>query len=133
MMEKLDLHIITQGNEHKLHLSIRKALVCGFFMQVAHRDDKGHYVTVKDQQIVSLHPSCDLAGRPEWVLFNEFVLTTQPYVRTVTAVQPEWLLQYAGKFYDLASFPDSDAKRALQKVGDKSLSPDVGKKSKKLR
>ncbi|KAG9079717.1 DEAH-box ATP-dependent RNA helicase prp43, partial [Ceratobasidium sp. 370] len=133
MMEKLDLKIVSQVHEHKLHVDIRKTLVCGFFMQIAHRDDKGNYVTVKDQQIVSLHPSCDLAGRPEWVLFNEFVLTNQPYVRTVTAVQPEWLLEYAGMYYDLASFPNSDAKRALEKVAAKNLGTNVGKKSKKQR
>jgi pre-mRNA-splicing factor ATP-dependent RNA helicase DHX15/PRP43 len=28
----------------------------------------------------------------EWVVYNEFVLTTKNYVRTVTAVRPEWLL-----------------------------------------
>ncbi|KAG8730362.1 DEAH-box ATP-dependent RNA helicase prp43 [Ceratobasidium sp. 414] len=133
MMEKLDLKIISQTHEHKLHVDIRRALVCGFFMQIAHRDDKGNYVTVKDQQIVSLHPSCDLAGRPEWVLFNEFVLTTQPYVRTVTVVQPEWLLDYGGKYYDLASFPNSDAKRALEQAATRNRDAKTGKKSKKLR
>ncbi|KAG9123708.1 DEAH-box ATP-dependent RNA helicase prp43, partial [Ceratobasidium sp. 392] len=127
MMEKLDLKIVSQTHEFKLHIDIRKALVCGFFMQIAHRDDKGSYVTVKDQQVVSLHPSCDLTGRPEWVLFNEFVLTTQPYVRTVTAVQPEWLLEFAGIYYDLANFPNSDAKRALQKVAMKTLETNEGK------
>ncbi|KAG8792149.1 DEAH-box ATP-dependent RNA helicase prp43 [Ceratobasidium sp. 428] len=131
MMEKLELQTVTLANEYKLHVAIRKALVCGFFMQMAHRDDKGSYVTVKDQQVVFLHPSSDLVGRPEWVLFNEFVLTSQPYVRTVTSVQPEWLLDYAGKYYDLSNFPDSDAKRALQTVATKSASAGEGRISQK--
>lgn len=41
-------------------------------------------------QVVALHPSCGLNTQPEWVLFNEFVLTTRPYIRTVTEVRPEW-------------------------------------------
>ncbi|KAG8725258.1 DEAH-box ATP-dependent RNA helicase prp43 [Ceratobasidium sp. 395] len=131
MMEKLELQTVTLANEYKLHVAIRKALVCGFFMQMAHRDDKGSYVTVKDQQVVFLHPSSDLVDRPEWVLFNEFVLTSQPYVRTVTSVQPEWLLDYAGKYYDLSNFPDSDAKRALQTVATKSASAGEGRISQK--
>ncbi|KAG8724099.1 DEAH-box ATP-dependent RNA helicase prp43 [Ceratobasidium sp. 395] len=131
MMEKLELQTVTLANEYKLHVAIRKALVCGFFMQMAHRDDKGSYVTVKDQQVVFLHPSSDLVGRPEWVLFNEFVLTSQPYVRTVTSVQPEWLLDYAGKYYDLSNFPDSDAKRALQTVATKSAGASEGRVSQK--
>jgi hypothetical protein len=31
---------------------VRMALVCGFFMQVAHKEgDKGNYLTVKDNQV----------------------------------------------------------------------------------
>ena len=53
-------------------------------MQVAHLERTGHYLTIKDNQIVQLHPSTCLDHKPEWVLYNEFVLTTKNYVRTVT-------------------------------------------------
>ena len=49
-------------------------------------------LTIKDNQNVLLHPSTVLAHEAEWVLYNEFVLTTKNYIRTVTAVKPEWLL-----------------------------------------
>lgn len=39
------------------YINIRKALVSGFFMQVAHLERNGHYVTAKDNQVVNLHPS----------------------------------------------------------------------------
>ena len=39
------------------YLNIRKALCSGFFMQVAHLERTGHYLTVKDNQVVQLHPS----------------------------------------------------------------------------
>ena len=35
-------------------LNIRKALVTGYFMQVAHLERTGHYLTVKDNQVVQL-------------------------------------------------------------------------------
>ena len=57
--------------------NIRRALVSGYFMQVAHLEHKGHYLTVKDSQAVYLHPSCGLTNKPEWVLYHEFVLTSK--------------------------------------------------------
>lgn len=66
------------------YINIRKALVQGFFMQVAHLERTGHYLTIKDNQVVQLHPSTCLDHKPDWVLYNEFVLTTKNYIRTVT-------------------------------------------------
>lgn len=58
--------------------------------QVAHLERTGHYLTVKDNQVVQLHPSTVLDHKPEWVLYNEFVLTTKNYIRTCTDIKPEW-------------------------------------------
>ncbi|KAH7090094.1 pre-mRNA-splicing factor ATP-dependent RNA helicase PRP43 [Auriculariales sp. MPI-PUGE-AT-0066] len=117
-MEKFDIDIISNTDMRVYYHNIRMSLVCGFFMQVAHREgERGMYLTVKDNQVVGLHPSCGLDTSPEWVLFNEFVLTSKPYIRTVTEVRPEWLLEYAGQYYDLrGSFPDGETKRALKSV-----------------
>ncbi|KAF9447073.1 P-loop containing nucleoside triphosphate hydrolase protein [Macrolepiota fuliginosa MF-IS2] len=91
IMERLDIDLVSHSDETKLFANIRKALVSGFFMQVAHKEgEKGNYLTVKDNQIVGLHPSCGLKTQPEWVIFNEFVLTARPYIRTVTEVRPDW-------------------------------------------
>ena len=82
-------------SEAQLHENIRKALLTGFFMQVAHWDhEKKAYTTVKDGQVVQLHPSSDLEGKPDWVVFNGFVLTTTPYIRTVSAVEPRWYVSF---------------------------------------
>src|SRR6266576_6906843 len=67
-------------------------------------------------QVVQLHPSCCLETQPEWVLFNEFVLTTRPYIRTVTEIRPEWLLELAANYYDLGTFTDGDAKSSLRRA-----------------
>ncbi|CAE7148396.1 unnamed protein product [Rhizoctonia solani] len=120
-MERFDLDLVGTADPRKLYLQIRQALICGFFMQVAHKGEKNTYVTVKDHQVVGLHPSCGLDSTPEWVLFNEFVLTTRPFIRTVTDIRPEWLLEHAGAYYDLKAFPDSEAKRALQRLVKKKL------------
>ncbi len=52
IMERLELELISIADSKKLFINIRKALVCGFFMQVAHKEgEKGNYLTVKQNQV----------------------------------------------------------------------------------
>jgi len=94
IMEREELELISTPFEHpKYYENIRRALVAGFFMQVAKRDGTSKtYTTIKDDQKVLLHPSTVLAQESDWLVYNEFVLTQKNYIRTVTAVKPEWLL-----------------------------------------
>ena len=87
-----------------MHSVLRKALVAGFFMQVAHLEKNGQYLTVKDNQLVALHPSSGLGHKPEWVLYQDFVLTSKNYIRTVTDVKGDWLIELAPHYYDLKNF-----------------------------
>ncbi|XP_065367497.1 ATP-dependent RNA helicase DHX15 homolog [Calliphora vicina] len=104
----------TEFTSKDYYVNIRKALVQGFFMQVAHLERTGHYLTIKDNQIVQLHPSTCLDHKPDWVIYNEFVLTTKNYIRTVTDVKPEWLLTLSPQYYDMNNFPQCEAKRQLE-------------------
>ncbi|KAF8335376.1 P-loop containing nucleoside triphosphate hydrolase protein [Cantharellus anzutake] len=120
MMEKHDIDLVSTTDQEKLYVNIRKSLVCAFFMQIARKENQRKtYSTVKDSQLVRLHPTCGLDSEPEWVLFNEFVLTGQPYIRTVTTVQGEWLLEFASQYFDLKTFPDGETKRPLQRIINK--------------
>ncbi|KAK6462179.1 RNA helicase [Scheffersomyces coipomensis] len=115
IMEKFDLELNSTSRED----DIRKALAAGFFMQVAKKKSgsKG-YLTIKDNQEVLIHPSTVLAKDPEWVIYNEFVLTSKNYIRTVTAVNPEWLVELAPKYYNLEHFNKGDVKLSLERVID---------------
>ena len=84
--------------------------------QVAHLERTGHYLTVKDNQVVALHPSTVLQHKPEWALYNEFVLTSKNYIRMVTDVRGEWLVELAPHYYDLKHFPQCEAKRVLERI-----------------
>jgi pre-mRNA-splicing factor ATP-dependent RNA helicase DHX15/PRP43 len=94
IMERLELELLsTPFEDKKYYENIRRALVSGFFMQVAKKEPTGKtYTTVKDDQTVLLHPSTVLGQESEWVIYNEFVLTTKNFVRTLTGVKAEWLL-----------------------------------------
>ncbi|XP_074274643.1 putative pre-mRNA-splicing factor ATP-dependent RNA helicase DEAH2 isoform X1 [Silene latifolia] len=96
--------------------NIRKAMLAGYFMQVAHLERTGHYLTVKDNQVVHLHPSNCLDHKPEWVIYNEYVLTSRNFIRTVTDIRGEWLVDIAPHYYDLINFPNCEAKRVLEKL-----------------
>jgi pre-mRNA-splicing factor ATP-dependent RNA helicase DHX15/PRP43 len=63
-MERLEVDLITKeyGDQTRHYANIRRALVCGYFMQVAHKEgEKGSYLTVKDNQVrfssLASHPS----------------------------------------------------------------------------
>lgn len=76
-----------------------------------------------------IHPSSGLDHKPEWVLYNEYVLTTKNYIRTVTETKADWLLDIAPAYYDLDNFPQCDAKRVLERAIVKKVGKD--KKSKR--
>ena len=95
IMEREELEMVsTPFEDKKYYENIRRALCAGFFMQVAKKESQGKskYTTIKDNQNVLLHPSTVLSYDADWVVYNEFVLTTKNYIRTVTAVKPEWLI-----------------------------------------
>merc|ERR1712113_1289803 len=116
-MERVNLQMeSTDFHDKEYYPNIRKCLVAGFFMQVAHLEKSGHYLTVKDNQVVALHPSTVLTHKPEWVLYNEFVLTSKNFVRIVTQVRGEWLVEIASQYYDVSTFPKSEAKTQLERI-----------------
>lgn len=41
----------TDFNSREYYINIRKSMLAGFFMQVAHLERTGHYLTVKDNQV----------------------------------------------------------------------------------
>ena len=82
----------------------------GIAAQVAHLERTGHYLTVKDNQMVHLHPSTCLDHKPEWALYQEFVLTSRNYIRTITDIKGEWLADLAPHYYDLANFPAGEVR-----------------------
>lgn len=95
IMETHDIELVsTPFSDKNYYTNIRRALLAGFFMQVAMRESSNSkvYKTVKDDQLVMIHPSTVVSSPYDWVVYNEFVLTTKQYVRTVTNIRPEWLL-----------------------------------------
>ncbi|MCJ1463447.1 DEAH-box ATP-dependent RNA helicase prp43 [Pseudocyphellaria aurata] len=121
IMEREEIDFVSAPFEDKKYYeNIRRALCAGFFMQVAKKEGNSKtYLTVKDNQTVLLHPSTVLNQDSEWLIYNEFVLTTKNYIRTVTTVKAEWLLDIAARYYDPSTFPKGEFKNALMRAADK--------------
>ena len=54
IMERLEINLETKPykDQTKHYMDIRRALVCGYFMQVAQKDaQKSSYLTIKDNQV----------------------------------------------------------------------------------
>jgi HrpA-like RNA helicase len=116
LMKRFGLKLVSiDPNSPDYYVNIQKALLSGFFMQVAYYE-YGHYATVNDHQIVSFHPSTVMSRKPDWVIYHEFLLTSERYIRTVTEICPELLLSMFPDYYDLSEFPEGDVKNKLMEL-----------------
>ena len=117
IMTRFQLPLVSTDFHHRdYYNNIRKTITSGFFMQVAHLERNGSYLTAKDNQQVFLHPSTCLDHKPEWALYNEFVLTTKNYIRTVIDVRGDWLIDMAPHYFDMDNFPVCEARRVLERL-----------------
>jgi len=120
MTEKMGLELTsTSKTDSDYYDNIKKCILSGFFMQTAHLERNGHYLTLKDDSIVMIHPSTSIDGKPQWIMYNEFILTSKNYVRTVTTIKPEWLFEMSEDYFDLSEFKNSESKRKLERIQQK--------------
>ncbi|CCW64866.1 unnamed protein product [Phytomonas sp. EM1] len=84
---------------------IRRAIVKGYFTKIAlSLPTKHQFITLKDDVKCMLFPSTFLNRRPKFVVFNELVLTSNTYIRTVTSVSEDWLLEANPSYFAQDSF-----------------------------
>ncbi|KMZ68149.1 ATP-dependent RNA helicase [Zostera marina] len=98
--------------------SIRKAITAGFFYNTAKLQKTGAYRTVKNPQTVHIHPSSGLSQvLPRWVVYHEMVLTTKEYMRQITELKPDWLVEIAPHYYQMKDVEDDGAKKMPRTQG----------------
>ncbi|KAM7279154.1 hypothetical protein ACFE04_006288 [Oxalis oulophora] len=82
--------------------AIKKALLSGFFPHPAKLQKNGGYQAVNSSQIVYIHPSSGLSPAeklPRWIVYHELVLTSKAYIRQVSEIKQEWLVEIAPHYY----------------------------------
>ncbi len=49
-----------------------------------------------------IHPTSTvylLGNAPDFLIYNDLVMTSKPFIHCVTSVDPKWLLEYGSVFY----------------------------------
>ena len=65
---------------------------------------------------MAIHPSSVLDQKPAWIVFQDFVLTSRNFVRTVTSQRIEWLVELAPHYFDLETWPEGETKVELERT-----------------
>jgi len=119
LMERVEIEICSNASDLD---AIKKAITSGFFHHSARLQRDGTYKTVKNPQTVHIHPSSGLAEiRPRWVVYHELVLTTKEFMRQVTELNPEWLVEIAPHYYQLKDVDDTGTKKLPKGQGRAAL------------
>ncbi|KAL7002826.1 Pre-mRNA-splicing factor ATP-dependent RNA helicase DEAH1, partial [Sarracenia purpurea var. burkii] len=115
LLERVEIELKSNSNDVD---GIKKAITAGFFPHSARLQKNGSYRTVKYPQTVYIHPTSGLAQvLPRWVVYHELVLTTKEYMRQVTELKPDWLVEIAPHYYQLKDVNDSELKKMPRGVG----------------
>lgn len=73
-------------------------------------------MTVKDTQVVQVHPSSVLDHRPDFVLYHDFVLTKRNYIRTCLGIKGEWLFEVAKNYFNPRNIKHLETRRELERI-----------------
>ncbi|XP_068424530.1 putative pre-mRNA-splicing factor ATP-dependent RNA helicase DHX32 [Clinocottus analis] len=110
-------------------LNIKRALLAGFFMQVARDvDGSGNYFILTHKHVAQIHPLSGYGaespklGLPEWVLFHQHSFSEDNCLRTATHITPEEFIQMAPQYY-FYNLPPSESKDILQNILNHGASP----------
>ncbi|XP_018554812.1 DEAD/H (Asp-Glu-Ala-Asp/His) box polypeptide 32a isoform X1 [Lates calcarifer] len=105
-------------------LNIKRALLAGFFMQIARDvDGSGNYFILAHKHMAQVHPLSSYGaqsqklGLPEWVVFHEYTLSENNCMRTVSEISPQVFIQMA-PLYFFYNLPPSESKDLLQDMLD---------------
>ncbi|KAJ9095801.1 hypothetical protein QFC19_007415 [Naganishia cerealis] len=83
-----------QGDSKRL----RRCLVTGYFKNAARMMPDGTYRSVRENALLNVHPSSVLFTRNAttgWVIFHEVVETSKSFIRDLTVIEQDWLVELA--------------------------------------
>ncbi|XP_014251825.1 probable ATP-dependent RNA helicase DHX35 [Cimex lectularius] len=78
-----------------------KCIAAGFFPNAAYLHPSGVYKSVRGNQDLYIHPTSVLytLQQPQWVVYTDTIFTQKLFMRELTVVKPEWLIELAPHFY----------------------------------
>lgn len=102
--------------------NIKRALISGFFLKVAHDvDGSGNYLLLTHRHVAHLHPFSSYLSLqpcpapPSWVLYHEFTISCDNCIRIASEVHPQMLVELSPQYY-LGNLPPSDGREQLMEL-----------------
>ncbi|KAM3599748.1 uncharacterized protein V6R79_010765 [Siganus canaliculatus] len=102
--------------------NIKRALISGFFLKVAHDvDGSGNYLLLTHRHVAHLHRFSSYLCRqpcpapPCWVLYHQFTISRDNCIRIASEVHPQMLVELVPQYY-LGNLPSSDGKELLMEL-----------------
>uniref|UniRef100_A0A3P9K4I9 DEAQ box RNA-dependent ATPase 1 n=1 Tax=Oryzias latipes TaxID=8090 RepID=A0A3P9K4I9_ORYLA len=109
--------------------NIKRALISGFFLKVAHDvDGSGNYLLLTHRHVAHLHPFSSYLSLqpcpapPSWVLYHEFTVSSDNCIRIASEVHPQMLVELAPQYF-LGNLPPSDGRELLMELRQKVEPP----------
>lgn len=97
LMSRMEIDFESNKSDYD---SIQKSVTAGYFLNVAKIRKDGTYQTLKNRVITHIHPTSSLVEvRPKYVIYHELILTTKEYMRFISEIKPQWLLEAAPYLY----------------------------------
>ncbi|KXZ53668.1 hypothetical protein GPECTOR_6g585 [Gonium pectorale] len=112
LMERVEIEMVGDPSEQD---AIRKAIASGFFYHTARLQKDGTYRTIKNPQAL-----------PRWVVYHELVLTSKEFMRTVSEIRPEWLVEIAPHYYNKKDLLEDARKMPKPNKGRAGLDATAG-------
>ncbi|KAA0716225.1 ATP-dependent RNA helicase DQX1 [Triplophysa tibetana] len=110
--------------------NIKRALISGFFLKVAHDvDGLGNYLLLTHRHVAHLHPfSSYLCRRPKlnppsWVLYHDFTISHDNCICVVSEIHPQMMVELAPQYY-LGNLPASEGRDLLMELRQSLCPPD---------
>lgn len=98
MVNQFKLKLVSCGFDTT---AIRKAIISGLFPFAAYFHHSGNYRMIRGDAEVFIHPmSCLYTEKqPQWIVFGEVLHTTKLYVKDITVIESQWLMELAPHYY----------------------------------
>jgi HrpA-like RNA helicase len=98
-LKKYDIRIISSlDNDGD---DVLKSFLKGFFLNIAQKQNDGSYRSLRWNTSLFIHPtSVVYTIMPEFIFYNEVVVTAKNYIKEVSKINKEWILEVASHYYE---------------------------------
>ncbi|MCO5586888.1 hypothetical protein L7F22_040833 [Adiantum nelumboides] len=115
IMDRYHHDIISCGKNYN---RVRKALCSGYFRKCGKKDpQEGYKCLAEGGQTIYIHPSSSLFNRPpDMLIYHEVILSSKEWAREVTAIEPQWLVELAPRFFRKSDATSISKRKKAEKI-----------------